>query len=412
MAATIRNSEDRSERLRTLTEVSRALTLTVSIEEVLRITVERAAELMGADKALIMLADDEGLLMVRAAHGLDAERTKELREPLNETLVSRLQVLLDYQLDESFLSVPLVAQGEVTGLLAVVRAGGDPCTDDDEWLLSALADQTAVALDHAQLTETVRLERDARSRVVEAQERVHATLGHELRSPLTAIQSYSALLLDGLFGTLNDRQREGIARIRLSGEHLLAMMENLLDTARLGTGNIVLSSSDLDLGSVVNEAVQMLQPVLTNRRQELRMDCTEALLVRGDANRLRQALLNLIGNSIKYTPVGGSIQVGTSRRRWQGKEFAGVSVADDGAGIPPAMLARIFEPYVRGDAAQDLPGLGLGLFISRQLVRQMGGDIDVSSKVGAGSTFTVLVPLVNAGKGVAGADEPSAEDRA
>lgn len=142
------------------------------------------------------------------------------------------------------------------------------------------------------------------------------------------------------------------------------------------------------------------------------MDCTEALLVRGDANRLRQALLNLIGNSIKYTPVGGSIQVGTSRRRWQGKEFAGVSVADDGAGIPPAMLARIFEPYVRGDAAQDLPGLGLGLFISRQLVRQMGGDIDVSSKVGAGSTFTVLVPLVNAGKGVAGADEPSAEDRA
>jgi phosphoserine phosphatase RsbU/P len=393
MTAAVPSTEHRNQRLRMLTEVSRALTLTVSIEEVLQIAVERAAELMSAEKALIMLADADGLLVVRAAYGVDPERVQSLREPLNETLVRRLQELLDYQVDEAFLSVPLVAQGQVTGLLAAVRAGGASSTDDEEWLLSALADQAAVALEHAKLSEEVHAERNELERMIEAQSRVHATLGHEVRSPLTAIQSYAALLLDGLFGKLNDRQRESVSRIRVAGKHLLAIMENILDTARLGTGGILLSCRNVPVGPVVAESIEMLQLLAAEKHQELYATGNMEMLVWADPNRLRQALVNLIGNAIKYTPPGGSIQVEVSASIRKDRPFCAVAVKDTGPGIPREVLPTLFRPYVRGGTAGPEPGLGLGLYISRELVRQMEGEIEVMLEPGAGATFTVYVPI-------------------
>jgi phosphoserine phosphatase RsbU/P len=387
--------QHRLERLRTLTEVSRALTYATSIDEVLRMTVARAAELMGAEKTVIMLTDADGLLVVRAACGVDDQRVNAFREPLNETLIRRLQGLLDYELDESFLSVPLVAQGQVTGLLAAVRTSGEPSTADDEWLLSALADQAAVALENARLTQAVREERDEHMRMVEAQGRAHATLGHELRSPLTSVQAYSSLLLDGVFGPLNDRQRESIGRIRLSGEHLLAIIENVLDVARLNAGAIKLSSRAVPIADVLSEAVEMLQPLALEKEQALRTKAAHEWVVQADPTRLRQALVNLIGNAIKYTPQRGTIQVNVSTSEREGRPFVAIAVTDTGRGMTRQTLETIFEPYDRGGAATHEGGLGLGLFISRELVRQMRGDIEVQSEPGSGSTFTAYVPLAS-----------------
>src|SRR5680860_1494900 len=196
-------SEKRLERLRMLTEVSRALTYTTSIEEVLELAVARTATIMEAEQALIMLEDADGLLVVRAAHGVDEDRLAELHAPLNESLVRRLQELLDYPSEDCFLSVPLVAQGEVTGLMAAVRPPGKPVTGDDEWLLSALADQTAVALENARLTRAVLEGQEEIGRTISLQDRARVTLGHELRSPLTAIRAYSSLLLDGVLDPLS-----------------------------------------------------------------------------------------------------------------------------------------------------------------------------------------------------------------
>jgi GAF domain-containing protein len=134
----------RAKQIRKLTEVSRALTYAVSLEEVLELAVLRAAELMDAAKAVLLLVNDDGLLSVRASHGLDPDIGERFREPLHETLVDRLSGLLEAE-GASFLAVPLVVGGEVTGVLAVARAEkGD--ADEDEWLLSALADQAALAL--------------------------------------------------------------------------------------------------------------------------------------------------------------------------------------------------------------------------------------------------------------------------
>lgn len=392
MVASLKSNEYRFERLRTLTEVSRALTYTTSIGEILELAVERAADLVGADRALIMLTDDDGLLTVRAAHGVDADRIGEFREPLAESLVRRLQGLLDYQSEESFLSVPLVAQGEVTGLLATVRPGG-PSKEDDEWLLSALADQAAVALENARLAEAVGQERAERTRVVEAEGRARATLSHELRSPLTAIQAYASLLLDGLFGPLEDRQRESISRIRMSGQHLLAIIENLLDLARIDAGTLTLSTRSVQVEDVIAEAVQMLQPRMDEKKQELRSDCPGDLTVHADPDRLRQALVNLIGNAIKYTPEGGTVRVEVAVTERADEEVAAIAVSDDGRGIPPEVLPTIFEAYDRGGSESHESGVGLGLFISRELLREMDGEIHVESEPGAGSTFTAFLPL-------------------
>lgn len=387
------SSEKWLERLRMLTEVSRALTYATSIDEVLGLAVKRAAELVGAGKSLVMLTDEDGLLVVRAAHGVEDARVQEFREPLNETLVSRLQGLLDYQSAESFLSVPLVVQGEVTGLLAVVRPGTEPASEDDEWLLSALADQTAVALDNARLTDAVLREQAERGRIAEAQGRVQATLSHELRSPLTAIQAYSSLLLEGVLDPLTDRQREAIARIRMSGEHLLAVIENVLDVARLGAGTILLERKEVPVGEVMVDALRMLQPMAAEKEQELRSSIATDPTVHGDPHRLRQALVNLVSNAIKYTPRHGTIDVRVTTGEWRGAACAAIAVADTGRGIPPEGLATLFKPYDRGATPTLESGLGLGLFISRELVRQMGGDIEVESQLEVGSTFTVFVPL-------------------
>jgi GAF domain-containing protein len=159
MTAPWYTEHSRFEQIRALTEVSRALTCATSIEEVLRLAVDRAAELLGAESAVLMLADEpDGLLRVRATHGLPHDRVAEFREPFAETLVRRLEGLFDYLPEQCFLSVPLVVQGRVTGLLAVVRADGLPCTEADEWLLSALGDQAAVALENARLAGEVRRE--------------------------------------------------------------------------------------------------------------------------------------------------------------------------------------------------------------------------------------------------------------
>jgi phosphoserine phosphatase RsbU/P len=393
MKKTFALDERRIDRLRTLTEVSRALTYTTSIEEVLDLAVQRAADLMGAEQALIMLTDADGLLAVRAAYGVDDDRVALFREPLNETLVHRLQGLLDYPSPDCFLSVPLVAQGEVTGLMATVRLAGEPITDDDEWLLSALGDQTAVALENARLTREVLQGKEERDRAAAAQGRAQATLSHELRSPLTAVQAYAALLLEGVLDPLTDRQREAVARIRLSGDHLLAVIENVLDMGRINAGILRVKTREVRVADVVGEAVQMLHSVALEKEQDLATSVDGDLMVQADPHRLRQALVNLVGNAIKYTPPRGAIRIEVQPREWAGRPVAAIAVTDNGRGIPTDAVATIFEPYDRGGVSDPVTGLGLGLFIARELIRQMGGDVHVESQPGVGSTFTALVPL-------------------
>jgi sigma-B regulation protein RsbU (phosphoserine phosphatase) len=383
-----------TEQLRRLAEIGRALTYTTSLEQVAQITVQRGAELLDAAAALLMMADTDGMLHVRAAHGIDEARLARFRAPNTDEVTSRLRGLLAVP-DDSFIAVPLVVGGSVTGLVAVSLR--DRGTAADEWLLSALADQAAVALESARLGGEVRLDMEDRLRASEgatsAKDRALSTLAHDIRTPLGAIDGYCQIILDGLYGSVNDKQREALTRVQMSGHHLLSLLDNVLDMARLNAGVIGVASEPVALAQVTREAIHMVTPTSEAKLQTLRFVESGDVVVSGDVARVRQVIVNLLGNAVKFTPQGGSITVVSSTRVKDGVTWGETRISDTGPGIAAADLSAIFEPYYRSEKTAALPGVGLGLAISHSLVTQMGGELIAESEPGMGSTFVLRLPV-------------------
>ncbi len=380
--------DPRFAQLRRLTEVSRALTYTTSLDQVTRLTVERGAELLDASAAVLMLADTDGLLQVSAAHGIPDALVARFRAPLTDEVMGRLQGLLDVP-EDCFVAVPLVAGGAVTGLLAVATRRA--ATAEDESLLSSLDDQAAVALENARLGGEVRLEMEARLRsegATTAKDRALATLAHDIRTPLGAIDGYCSNLEAEIYGPVNDRQRETLGRVRMSGRHLLSLLDNVMEMARINAGVMRMNLAPVQIAEVAREAVHLLIPQAGAKLQSLQLGPLADAVVTADEARLRQVLVNLIGNAVKFTPADGSVTVSTSAHPGWGE----IRVADTGPGIAQAEQAAIFEPYYRSEGTAQLPGVGLGLAISQALVRQMEGELVLESEPGTGSTFIVRFP--------------------
>ncbi|HEX2207912.1 MAG TPA: HAMP domain-containing sensor histidine kinase [Longimicrobium sp.] len=385
--------------LRRLTEVSRALTYTTSLEQVARLTVERGAELLGGAAAVLMLPDADGLLHVRAAHGVSDERVERFRAPLTDEVIGRLQGLLGVP-DDCFVAVPLVVGGAVSGLLAV--ATRQASTSADESLLSALADQAAVALENARVDGEVRVEMGARLRASQdattAKDRALSTLAHDIRTPLVAIEGYCENMEAEIYGPVNDRQRETLGRVRMSGRHLLSLLDNVMDMARIDAGVVRVAAERVRLPEVAREAVHILLPAAGARMQKLTLGATPDVVVIADEARVRQVLVNLVGNAVKFTPEDGSVTVTVTTSRYDagGTAWGEVRVADTGPGIAEAERAAIFEPYYRSEGTATAPGAGLGLAISHALVTAMKGELVIESEVGAGTTFILRLPLAPA----------------
>lgn len=389
-----RAAEPDIQQLRKLTEIGRAFTYTTSLEQVAELAVERGASLLAASAAVLMLGDGSDLLHVRAAHGISEHRLTRSQGPAESEAMDRLPELLGVSPDR-MLAVPLVVGGAVTGLIAVALSKSP--TASDEWLLSALADQVAVALEQARLGGEVRLEMESRLRASEgatgAKDRALATLAHDIRSPLGAIDGYCWNMEDEVYGAVNDEQRKVLGRIRMSGRHLLSLLDNVMDMARLNAGVITTKSLPVRLAAVAREATEMLGPAAAAKRHTLTFAQSSDPVIAGDPDRLRQVLVNLIGNAVKFTPEGGTIAVAVSRGQNDGASFAEVRVADSGPGIPEGEQSMIFEPYYRSENVSRLPGVGLGLAISYALAKQMGGELSVESEVGKGSSFLIRFPL-------------------
>lgn len=381
------------EKLRRLTEIGRALTYTTSLGQVARIAVERGAGLLGAPSAALLLRGTDDLLHVRAAHGIEERRLALASAPMTDESIGELQALLGVS-DDGFMAVPLVVEGAVTGLLAVGL--NRPSTAADEWLLSALADQAAVALAHARLGGEVTVDLENRLRLSEgsttAKERALATLAHDIRSPLGAIDGYCSNLVDGLYGPVTDAQRAALERVRMSGHHLLSLLDNVMDMVRLDAGVFDVPLEPVECEAVAREAVDMLAHAAEAKRQVLEVADVTHVVVTANHARMRQVLVNLLGNAVKFTPDGGTISVTVARKVIDGATWGEIRVRDTGPGIAPPEQASIFEPYYRSLGTAVLPGIGLGLAISRSLVTQMGGELTVESAVGGGSTFAMRFP--------------------
>jgi signal transduction histidine kinase len=244
-------------------------------------------------------------------------------------------------------------------------------------------------------------ERIARAAAEEARQRAEdankakseflAMMSHDLRTPLNAIGGYSELLAMGVRGPVNDAQLADLERIRRNQRHLLTLVNDVLNFARLETGEIPLSIKPQPLDPIVRplRAVIETQAATRNIAYEY-IGCDDDIRVAVDSERLEQILINLLGNAVKFTPEGGRVSMACRDAR---SDFAYVDVTDTGVGIPAAKLDEIFDPFVQGENhGARREGVGLGLAISRKLARAMGGDITVESVEGKGSTFSVAIP--------------------
>jgi PAS domain S-box-containing protein len=217
-----------------------------------------------------------------------------------------------------------------------------------------------------------------------------AAMSHDLRTPLNAISGYADLEAEGVYGPVNDAQRKAMARIRRASDHLQALIKDILGFAKIEAGRVQLQIGDVPVNDMVSSAAAMVEPQAAQKGLSLtaRQGAKE-IQVHADRERLTQILTNLLTNAIKFTAVG-SITV-----EWQADETSvRIIVSDTGRGIPAEKLAAVFEPFVQAgrSAEEQQQGVGLGLAISRQLARAMGGDLTVESKVAEGSTFTLRVP--------------------
>lgn len=221
-----------------------------------------------------------------------------------------------------------------------------------------------------------------------------AVMSHELRTPLNAIAGYSEILSMGVAGRLNAQQQEAVARIRTSQEHLLALIDDVLSFAKIEAGQTRIDLQAVHLCDVIASVETVLRPQLTRKSLTfLSKPCSPSLVVSADPVKLRQILINVLGNSIKFTPAGGKIELTAERL----PDRAVVCVADTGIGIAPEVVDRIFEPFfqVQSGATREYTGVGLGLAIARDFARAMGGDITISSQPGNGCQVTVSIALTD-----------------
>ena len=233
-----------------------------------------------------------------------------------------------------------------------------------------------------------------------------ATMSHELRTPLNAISGYVDLLTMELRGPVTDAQRKDLTRIKKSGQHLLSLINDILNLSRIESGRLDIQLGDVPVADVLSNVETLMASQMRARGLTYADAPADAsLTVHADAEKLQQILLNLLTNACKFTASGGSVKVACEivpvvhDGATNGERLVAVGVADTGRGIPAEKLASVFEPFVQIDR-QSTPGsqqgVGLGLAISRHLARAMGGDLTVASVVGVGSTFTLTLPMAAA----------------
>jgi PAS domain S-box-containing protein len=295
----------------------------------------------------------------------------------------------------SVMLVPLSARDRVLGVLTLITSESRRRYGDaDLRLAMELAHRAGIAVENARLHEEALRAGAEATEANRAKTEFLATMSHELRTPLNAIAGYTSLLNMGVKGTLNGDQADYVERIARSGRYLLSLVQDVLSFAKLEAGRVELDIAPVAVSPLLAELDVLMEPLAKDAGLTLEQEtCDSELRVWADEERLRQILLNLVSNAVKFTPRGGSVRLGCVVEH----ETAAITVRDTGVGIPEDKLETVFAPFVQlhRDAAGSQAGTGLGLAISRDLAREMRGDLTVQSQVGKGSVFTVRLPLAH-----------------
>ena len=285
----------------------------------------------------------------------------------------------------SFLLVPMIARGHPLGAIALVASTSDrQFSDDDVTLATDIAARAALAIDNARLYGNAQKANQSKTDFL-------AVVSHDLRTPLNAIIGYADLLDEGIPVALPAESRQSVQRIRTSARHLMYLLNELLVFARLDGGSERVHLAPCDVRTVAREVAVVMEPLAQERGLAFRLLTPETPVdVETDADKLRQVLLNLAGNAVKYT-TRGEVEIEV---RSESRERVLIAIRDTGPGIAPEYLEQIFEPFWQVDRTQRTQGggTGLGLSVVRRMLELLGGDVGVQSVLGEGSTFLVEIP--------------------
>jgi PAS domain S-box-containing protein len=230
-------------------------------------------------------------------------------------------------------------------------------------------------------------------RALRAKDEFLASMSHELRTPLNAILGLSESLAEHVAGPLNDKQQRYVKTISESGGHLLSLINDILDLARIESGQVVLNITEVDLQQICQASLRMVNQLAHKKEQELSLDLDEGIgSIWVDERRLKQILVNLLSNAVKFTPAGGKLGLKVRADPWEKRVM--FTVWDNGIGIRQDDMQRLFQPFVQLDSSlsREAPGTGLGLALVAQMVRLHGGNVSLESKLNEGSRFTVTLP--------------------
>jgi signal transduction histidine kinase len=406
------------EELKALGEVGHAVSSTLDLETVLNTIVTRAVQLSHANGGAIYEYDEtkQQFNDIRGAYCVDEDLAEVIRStPLrlgegvagkaaavgapvqvSDVLaegsydVVRIRSIFERHGYRSVLAAPLLFERQIVGVLVVW--GREPGSFPKEVvdLLQTLATQSVLAIQNARLFREI----EAKSRELEAASRHKseflANMSHELRTPLNAIIGFSEVLSERMFGDLNEKQEEYLRDIHESGQHLLSLINDILDLSKIEAGRMELELTDFDLPTAIENALTLVRERAGRRGIALHQAVDQGLgQMRGDERKIKQVLLNLLSNAIKFTPEGGRVDV----RADLVDGLAKISVTDTGVGIAPEDQEAVFEEFRQvGTADKKAEGTGLGLTLCRKFIELHGGRIWVKSQVGAGSTFTFTLP--------------------
>ncbi|MCP4360859.1 MAG: GAF domain-containing sensor histidine kinase [Chloroflexi bacterium] len=388
-----------SERLKRLLEISARLSSTLRLSELLDLVMDVSTELTNTEVASILLVDRKSGQLYFVASTSGSVPTN-IAVPLDDSIAGWVvrngrSVVIDdvkgddrhYNIDKdlafdtrSMLAVPLVTRQGIIGALEVMnKRKREPYTMQDVSLMEALASQSAVAIVNAHLF---------------SQSDLLAEIMHEIKTPLMAITSATELLSRP--EVPQERHGQLIDMIKRESQRLSKMTRDFLDFARLESGRVDLKKDPLELEQVVEDVVSISQPQAAERDITIEVDYaadlphkTDAVTLVGDQDRVKQVLLNLVSNATKYNRENGRLSI-TVRRV---NDEAHILVADTGPGIAPEDVPHLFERFYRIPGSNRAEGTGLGLSVSKKIVEEHHGRIEVHSVLGEGTTFTVCLPL-------------------
>ena len=413
-----RNLRQRVEELTVVADIASAMLSPLDLSELLHVALDKASRSMGAPfGSITLLSADKTRLEFAALYGLSADYGERFREigllpadasspsgmavstgkPYWVADISRHPLCASWKhisLGEgvrALICVPLMLGGEPAGTLNQYLAEPHRFRASEVRLLGVVAQQVSLAIERARLYDRLKQQHAAALAASEHKSRFLATMSHELRAPMTAIVGFAELLREQIPGSLNAGQMRDVRMISASAQYIMAVLSDALDVARIEAGQIECLIEPVDAAEVIGEVTGMMAPLAHAKRLKLDIlkprEPHEPLMVRCDRQRSKQILVNLVSNAIKFT-AHGHIHV-SGFRDADAPQRARIAVTDTGMGLRADQIPLLFQEFQQLPTPYQQLGAGLGLAISRKLARLMGGDIEVESDYGHGSTFTL-----------------------